>query len=270
MSFTGLFLPLGLIAALIAWPLAGHKGRNPYRWSVVCFLFFPALIALIVVKARQRAGDTPAFRERWTTLSVYDPDVRAAVERLGKLGPSAIDQFRLAYADVQTKDAIPLIVGDLEARWSAGDRFDGVWGRVEGLDALRRQGQISDEDYADQVRRLKAPRRSNSLWAGWWWKLPLVLLLLWLVWPRGGVAGVPMCESSASRDLVRRAIEGADDNRLVNRRLLTLDRIQELSFDAAAQDRACSGSAVLNSGERFIVWRLYRRGDQILASVSGF
>jgi hypothetical protein len=271
MSYTGLFLPLGVLAAVAAWSLARHKGRDPYRWSVVCFLFFPILLALVLAKGRQRTDDKPAFRERWATLAAYDPDIKAAVERLSALGPAAVDQFRLSYAEVQTKEAIPLILADLEARWAAGDRFDGLHARATQLDELRREGRLSDQDYKDRKRRLTRRGRFGTLWSGWWWKLPLVLAVLWVIWPREGmVAGLPTCEAHASRELVRRAIEDADDRPQVHRRLLALDQIHQVSFDAGLQDRTCMGSAVLNSGERQILWRLYVRDNHILASVSDF
>jgi hypothetical protein len=47
----------------------------------------------------------------------------------------------------------------------------------------------------------------------------------------------------------------------VRRRLLAFDRSRELVGDGARLDRVCVGEAVLNSGERWIVWRLYQRGD---------
>ncbi|WP_298957260.1 hypothetical protein [uncultured Methylobacterium sp.] len=266
----GLFIPLGVLASVVAWNLARYKGRNEYRWSVVCLLFFPALLALVLAKGRQPAGDSAAFRERWASLAAYDPDIKAAVERLAALGPAAVDRFRQAYAEVQTKEAIPLIVADLEARWAAGDRFDAVHDQAARLDALRRQGQLSQGEYDDQKRRLAQRGGSRTLWSGWWWKLPLLVAVLWFVWPREGVAGFPTCGAAASRELVRRAIEDADDRAQVHRRLLALDEIREVSFDAARQDRMCAGTAVLNAGERRIVWRLYRRGDGILVNVTGF
>ena len=268
MSYTGLFLPLGVLASVAAWNLARHKGLNERRWAVVCFLFFPALLVLAFTKGQHRIGDTPAFRERWVTLAAYDPEIRAAVERLSALGPAAVEQFRRAYADVQARESVPLIVADLEARWAAGDRFDGTYARAQQLADLHRGGQLSDREYAAQTKRLRA-KPQQRLWAGWWWKLPLLLAVIWLVWPtqRGSF---PTCDASASRELVRQAIENADDSRYVTRRLLTLDQVRELSYDAGSSNRYCSGMAVLNAGERQIVWRLYARGDSIVANVSGF
>ena len=268
MNTTGLFLPLGVLASVVAWNLARHKRLDERRWAVVCFLFFPALVALAFAKSRRRVGDTPAFRERWATLASYDPDIKAAVERLSVLGPAAIERFRLAYADVQTKEAVPLIVADLEARWAAGDRFDGTHARAARLAELHGQGQLSDREYAAQTRRLGRPARRP--WAGWWWKIPVLLAVLWLVWPHFEPAGFPTCEASATRELVRQAIEDADDRGQVHRRLLALDGIREVAPDSTRRDRTCIGSAVLNSGERQIVWRLYQRGDQLLVSVTGF
>jgi hypothetical protein len=264
----GLILALATGASFLAWHLAGRKVLDQRRWALTCFLFFPALIALAVARSRLQAGDTAAFQDRWAALAAYDPDVKAAVERMAALGPAAVERFRQAYADVQAKEAIPLIVADLEARWAA-DHFDGTHARSERLDELRRQGRISEREHAEQRRRLRE-RRLQRTWTGLWWKLPLALLALWLIWPRGAPAGFPTCEAGTTRELVRRAIENADDRGQVHRRLLALDQIRELVGDAEKRDRTCVGEAVLNSGERRIVWQLYARGDSIFVNVSGF
>jgi hypothetical protein len=135
-SFSSLFLPLGVLASVAAWNLARHRGLNERRWAVVCFLVPPALILLAFAKPRRRTGDTDAFRERWAALAAYDPNIKPAIERLATLGPAAVEHFRLAYADVQTKESIPLILADVEAQWAAGDRFDGTFERSERLATL--------------------------------------------------------------------------------------------------------------------------------------
>ncbi|TXM96835.1 hypothetical protein FV242_32945 [Methylobacterium sp. WL64] len=118
-------LGIAVVAAVAAWDLAKRKGLNKRRWAATCFFFAPALIGLAMAKSQQRPGDTQAFRNRWTSLAAYDPEIKAAVDRLGALGPAAVERFRMAYGDVQTKEAIPLIVADIERRWAAGDRLKG-------------------------------------------------------------------------------------------------------------------------------------------------
>ena len=118
-------LGIAVVAAVAAWDLAKRKGLNKRRWAATCFFFAPALIGLALAKSQQRPGDTQAFRNRWTSLAAYDPEIKAAVDRLGALGPAAVERFRMAYGDVQTKEAIPLIVADIERRWAAGDRLKG-------------------------------------------------------------------------------------------------------------------------------------------------
>lgn len=267
MSYTGLFLPLGILSSFLAWHLALQKGRNERIWPAICFVFPAALIALLVIKPRRRAGDTQAFRERWASLTSYDPEIKAAIERLNALGPAAVEEFRLAYAAVQSREAVPAIVADLEARWAEGDRFDDT----HALTLLHREGRLSDRKYAARTRRLKA-RRALRPWAGWRWQAPVILVLMWLSWPASPMrtGGFPTCDARAARELVQQAIEGADDSRQVARRLLALDGVRELSADVAKHDRTCSGNAVLNSGERQIVWRMYARGDNVIANVSGF
>lgn len=267
-SFSSLFLPLGVLASVVAWNLARRRGLNERRWAIVCFLFFPALVALAFAKPRRRAGDTDAFRERWAALAAYDPDIKPAIERLATLGPAAVEQFRLAYAAVQTKEAIPLILADVDARWAAGDRFDGTFERSERLATLHREGRLSDREYAAQSQRLQA-QPARGPWAGWWWKAPLLLAAVWLVWPKSTLAGFPTCEADATRSLVRQAIENGPDAKTVNNRLLALDEIRQLSEDPKGLHRYCMGRATLNGGERRIVWYLYQRGSNVFVDVSG-
>ena len=116
------FIGVAMLAGFLGWQIAKRKGLNKRGWAAACVLFPPAAIGIALSKSQQRPGETRAFRNRWASLAAYDPEIKAAVERLGVLGPSAVEQFRMAYADVQTRDAIPLIVADVERRWGAGDR----------------------------------------------------------------------------------------------------------------------------------------------------
>ena len=118
-------LGIAMVAAIGAWNLAKRKGLNKGLWAATCFFFAPALIPLAFAKSQQRPGETQAFRNRWDSLAAYDPEIKAAVEQLGALGPAAVERFRMAYGDVQTKESIPLIVADIERRWAAGDRLKG-------------------------------------------------------------------------------------------------------------------------------------------------
>jgi hypothetical protein len=120
------FIGVALLAGFLGWQIAKRKGLNKRGWAAACAFFPLAVIGVAFSKSQQRPGETQAFRNRWASLAAYDPEIKAAVERLGVLGPSAVEQFRMAYADVQTRDAIPLIVADVEQQWAAGDRRVGV------------------------------------------------------------------------------------------------------------------------------------------------
>jgi hypothetical protein len=120
------FIGVAMLAGFLGWQIAKRKGLNRRGWAAACFFFPPAVIGAAFAKSQQRPGETQAFRNRWASLAAYDPEIKAAVERLGVLGPAAVEQFRMAYADVQSRDAIPLIVADVEQRWGAGDRRGGV------------------------------------------------------------------------------------------------------------------------------------------------
>jgi hypothetical protein len=188
---------------------------------------------------------------------------------MAALGPAAVDEFRRAYAEVQTKEAVPLILTDLEARWTAGDRFDGTHARAVRLAELHRQGRLSERDYKDQTRRLRA-RPPRRLWAGLWWKMPLLLTVVWMVWPRSGTAeGIPECTDAAARELVRQVIEDGPNAKLQNFRLITLDEFRQVVYSAEAQERHCAATALLNVGRRRLSWGMYRREGKLIAEVYG-
>ncbi|GEP07615.1 SHOCT domain-containing protein [Methylobacterium oxalidis] len=140
--------------------------------------------------------------------------------------------------------------------------------RLTKLTELRQRGLITEAEYEDQKRRLLKPRRPRTRWTGWWWKVPALLFLLWLFWPRTST-GFPTCTASTTRELVRRAIEEGADSRLTRMKLLALDEIEEVSYDAKAPERYCTAVATLNAGERGITWRLYQRGGTLLIDVRG-
>lgn len=266
-----LMLGIAACAGVYGWQLSRRKGLPVRRWAATCFLFPPALIALAYTKAQLRAGETAEFRNRWASLAAYDPEIKAAIERLAALGPAAVEQFRQAYPDVQTREAIPLILADIEARWAAGDRFDDNHARAQQLDELRRQGRLSDQEYATQMQRLGA-QPPRSLWAGWWWKAPLLLAVIWLVWPRADatrVAGTPACTDAAARELVRRVVEEGANAKLLNLRLIALDDVAEVAYLEVMKQRHCSATALINTGRRNISWSMTPREGQLIAEVYG-
>lgn len=269
-SIWPLMMGIGACAAVLGWNIAKRKGLDRRKWAVICFFFFPAVIGLAFLKSQRRPGETEAFQSRWTSLAAYDPDIKAAIARLSALGTSAVEQFRMAYADVQTKEAIPLIVTDIEQRWAAGERFTREADRLKTLAELHATGRVSDREYEAQKRRLLDPPKAKGFWSGWWWKAPVLLLLILMLWPRSPSAGFPTCQARPSRDLVRQALEESEDAPTKRTKLLALDEVRELSHDPKTPQRYCAALAALNSGEQRITWRLYQRGDNLFVEVSSF
>ncbi|GLS44208.1 hypothetical protein [Methylobacterium brachythecii] len=76
-SIWPLIIGVGLCAAVMGWQIAKRKGLNKRNWSLTCFFFWPALIGLALAKSQQRPGETEAFRNRWTSLAAYDPEIKA-------------------------------------------------------------------------------------------------------------------------------------------------------------------------------------------------
>lgn len=119
MSVEILLLAVCVLCAVVGYRLATARRRNAVLWAFACFVFPPALGILFITP--RAIADSEAFKAldaRWDSLTRYDPDVRAVVERIGPLGPEAVDRFKRLYAEQQDKGAIPLIVADIEAAWA--------------------------------------------------------------------------------------------------------------------------------------------------------
>lgn len=69
---------------------------------------------------------------------------------------------------------------------------------------------------------------------------------------------LPSCDSANAEAVVRDAIENSVESRLVNHRLLRLRNQSQLSYNERKLTRMCKGTAILNSGEVAIRYRLYK------------
>lgn len=69
---------------------------------------------------------------------------------------------------------------------------------------------------------------------------------------------LPTCDSADAEAVVRDAIENSVQSRLVNHRLLSLQNQSELSYNDEKMTRMCKGTAILNSGDVAIRYRLYK------------
>ena len=72
---------------------------------------------------------------------------------------------------------------------------------------------------------------------------------------------LPTCDSADAESVVRDAIENSVQSRLVNHRLLSLQNPSELSYNEKKMTRMCKGTAILNSGDVAIRYRLYKVDD---------
>jgi hypothetical protein len=69
---------------------------------------------------------------------------------------------------------------------------------------------------------------------------------------------LPTCDSSSAEAAVRGAIENSVASRLVNFRLLRLQHQSQLTYNERKLTRMCKGTAILNSGDVPIRYRLYK------------
>lgn len=119
MSVELLLLAVGVLCAVVGYRLATARRRNAVLWAFACFVFPPALGILFITPRAIAASEAyKALDARWDSLTRYDPDIRAAAERLGPLGAEAVERFKRLYAEQPDKGAIPLIVADIEGTWA--------------------------------------------------------------------------------------------------------------------------------------------------------
>ena len=120
LSASSTYLCIALIAAAASYVLAHRKGRNAVGWAwAALFLIVPALI-LPFVRARRAPASSPVIPdESWHALLTYDPEIKAAAARLAPFGAPALAELRRAWEAVPDRRALPAIVSDIEARWSA-------------------------------------------------------------------------------------------------------------------------------------------------------
>lgn len=78
--------------------------------------------ALAEVQTRRESSATPVERDTpkmgdtaWATLVRYDDDIKAAMDELSELGPTAQAKFREVYVVLNDKTKIPRIVADIKA-----------------------------------------------------------------------------------------------------------------------------------------------------------
>jgi len=69
---------------------------------------------------------------------------------------------------------------------------------------------------------------------------------------------IPTCDSEDAQSIVRGAIENAVDARVMNHRLLALHNQTEVSYNEPKLERKCRATAILNTGEERISYRLYK------------
>ena len=87
--------------------------------------------------------------------------------------------------------------------------------------------------------------------------LGLVGVGYWAIYLRSSTA-LPTCDSRNAEAAVRDAIENSVASRLVNFRLLSIRNQSQLSYNQRKLTRMCKGTAILNSGDVAIRYRLYK------------
>lgn len=124
---------------MVAYVLAYQKGLNAPSWAWASLFFVIPVLLLPFVKSRLPEGSSArASGPQWDVLAAYDPDVRAAIDRLAPLGQDAIEDLQRLYTQVDDKGVLSDIVADLERKWTGYATLDMIKVEVhEGVDIMR-------------------------------------------------------------------------------------------------------------------------------------
>ncbi|MFG1225279.1 YrzE family protein [Xanthobacter wiegelii] len=123
---------IALVSGLIGGFLASSKGKNVFLWFILCAMF--PLVGLIILlfsknKAAQAALPAGAYdAARWNTLVSYDPELKAAADRLAPYGQSYVDQLARDFLALGDKAYLARIADQIEqaAKNEAAQRRDEV------------------------------------------------------------------------------------------------------------------------------------------------
>jgi len=120
LSGSGTYLLVAISAAIASYVLAHRKGLNAVGWAwASLFLIVPGVILPFVNTRRAPRSPAGISDDNWRALLAYDPGIKAAAARLAPFGAPALDDLRRAWESVPHQDALPDMVSDIEARWSA-------------------------------------------------------------------------------------------------------------------------------------------------------
>lgn len=168
---------IALVLGYLGSQMAKKRGRDPVGWFILCF-FFP-LIGLVILAAvgdALKPQERPQYRERddgprylpeasapaqkpafdkakWDALAEFDPDVRAAVEKLGPYGSAAVKRFSVAYMALQDKAMIGSIV----------ERIIEQSGRPASSPEEAKAAFLANTGWLDEAKRRELLRTSEAI-----------------------------------------------------------------------------------------------------------
>lgn len=112
-------LLIAIVSGLIGGFIANSKGKNVFLWFILCALFpLVGLVVLLLLKGNQAAPQAalPASSydaARWSALLAYDPDLKAAADRVTPYGQSAVDRLARDFLALNDKGYLDRIVGEI-------------------------------------------------------------------------------------------------------------------------------------------------------------
>ena len=112
-------LLIALVSGLIGGFIANSKGKHVFLWFILCALFpLVGLIVLLLSKSNlqppQAALATSGYDDaRWSALLAYDPDLKAAADRVAPYGQACVDRLARDFLALNDKSYLDRIVDEI-------------------------------------------------------------------------------------------------------------------------------------------------------------
>lgn len=124
-----IFLAVALICAVAGAVMAGHRGRSPIGWFIICFFIgLFGILLLAILGPANRASDAQVAiahqatldRRRWETLLEVDPDVAAAAAEARRYGHGFEEALAERYLALGDKSYLAAILEKIKEQAESG------------------------------------------------------------------------------------------------------------------------------------------------------
>jgi hypothetical protein len=139
---------------------------------------------------------------------------------------------------------------------------------------LRNNGVITEREFRKKQRAIL--RGPPSYWRGWWWRIPLLLLIIWQFYnfittiddkhvsaSNNDIPGhkLPACDDDAVKDAIQRIIENKTSDAIKQDSLVDW-RDVEVTGEATKDEKYCKAHLFLRTGETDVAFKLFYANEK--------